>query len=260
MRASIPKRSACAATFDASIAEDGGWRVAIEMNGDERFDAVILATPANVAGTLLDGVDRELARNLSDITYSSSVTVTLGYYMEQLAKLPPGFGFLVPRSEGTRMLACTFVHNKFPHRAPEDKGILRCFLGGARDEAVLALTDEEMLDDRAARAAGDREAGCRGPSSLASIAGATRWRSTSPGTSRASRGSKSGWRRSLAWRSPAMPITASAYRTASGRAMEAANTAGASQRPNPSLQQAKSGSLVLCHTSLTKPAATRKVR
>jgi protoporphyrinogen/coproporphyrinogen III oxidase len=126
--------------------EDDGWRVSIEMNGDERFDAVILATPANVAGTLLDGVDRVLARNLLDITYSSSVTITFGYYMDQLKGLPPGFGFLVPRSEGTRMLACTFVHNKFPHRAPKGLGILRCFLGGARDEAVLALTEDEMLD------------------------------------------------------------------------------------------------------------------
>jgi oxygen-dependent protoporphyrinogen oxidase len=126
--------------------EDASWRVAIEMNGEERFDAVLIATPANVAGTLLDGVDRGLARNLLDITYSSSITVTLGYYKQQLAGLPPGFGFLVPRSEGTRMLACTFVHNKFPHRAPEDKGILRCFLGGARDEAVLALSDDEILE------------------------------------------------------------------------------------------------------------------
>jgi oxygen-dependent protoporphyrinogen oxidase len=126
---------------------DGGWRVSIELNGDERFDAVILATPANVAGTLLDGVDRGLARNLLDITYSSSITVTLGYYRDQLKGLPTGFGFLVPRSEGARMLACTFVHNKFPHRAPEGKGILRCFLGGARDEEVLALTDDEILEE-----------------------------------------------------------------------------------------------------------------
>ena len=73
------------------------------------------------------------------------MTVTLGYHMDQLRGMPPGFGFLVPRSEGRRMLACTFVHNKFPHRAPADKGILRCFLGGARDEAVLALTDDEIV-------------------------------------------------------------------------------------------------------------------
>jgi oxygen-dependent protoporphyrinogen oxidase len=126
--------------------EDEQWRVAIDLGSSELFDAVILATPANVAGELLESVDRELADDLLGITYSSSVTVTLGYHMDQLKHLPPGFGFLVPRSEGTRMLACTFVHNKFPHRAPADKGILRCFLGGARDEAVLNLTDDEILE------------------------------------------------------------------------------------------------------------------
>ena len=112
---------------------------------DEMFDAIIMATPANVAGALLEAVDRDLADDLQGITYSSSVTLTLGYHMDQLKHLPPGFGFLVPRSEGRRMLACTFVHNKFPHRAPADKGILRCFLGGARDEAVLNLTDDEIV-------------------------------------------------------------------------------------------------------------------
>jgi oxygen-dependent protoporphyrinogen oxidase len=122
------------------------WRLAIDMGGNEMFDAVIVATPANVGGALLEGVDRDLADDLLGVTYSSSVTVTLGYHIEQLRHLPPGFGFLVPRSEGRRMLACTFVHHKFPHRAPADKGILRCFLGGARDEAVLNLTDDEIVD------------------------------------------------------------------------------------------------------------------
>src|ERR1039458_6190960 len=126
--------------------EEDGWRVAIDMGGNENFDAIIVATPANVAGALLEAVDSDLADDLLGITYSSSVTVTLGYHMDELKHLPPGFGFLVPRSEGTRMLACTFVHNKFPHRAPEDKGILRCFLGGARDEAVLGLSDDEILE------------------------------------------------------------------------------------------------------------------
>jgi oxygen-dependent protoporphyrinogen oxidase len=126
-------------------AANNRWRVAIEMADSEHYDAVILAAPANVAGALLEGVDANVAADLMAIPYSSSVTLTLGYYADQLAKLPPGFGFLVPRSEGTRMLACTFVHNKFPHRAPQDKGVLRCFLGGARDEAVLSLSDDELL-------------------------------------------------------------------------------------------------------------------
>jgi oxygen-dependent protoporphyrinogen oxidase len=126
--------------------QNDGWRIAIDMGGSEVFDSVILATPANVAGAVLEAVDRDLADDLLGVTYSSSVTATFGYHMDQLQNLPPGFGFLVPRSEGRRMLACTFVHNKFPDRASKGKGILRCFLGGARDEAVLNLTDDEIVD------------------------------------------------------------------------------------------------------------------
>jgi protoporphyrinogen/coproporphyrinogen III oxidase len=51
----------------------------------------------------------------------------------------------VPRSEGRRMLAATFVHNKFPHRAPENRAIVRCFLGGARDEQILDSTEDQIL-------------------------------------------------------------------------------------------------------------------
>ena len=42
------------------------------------------------------------------------------------------------------MLAATFVHNKFPHRAPADRAIVRCFLGGAVNEQVLESSDEEI--------------------------------------------------------------------------------------------------------------------
>jgi oxygen-dependent protoporphyrinogen oxidase len=43
------------------------------------------------------------------------------------------------------MLASTFVHNKFPHRAPSDRALLRCFVGGSRDEPVLDLPEAEIL-------------------------------------------------------------------------------------------------------------------
>jgi oxygen-dependent protoporphyrinogen oxidase len=110
----------------------------------ELFEGLIFATPAWAAGQLISSVDESLGADLAAIPYSSSITVTMGYSQEQLRVLPPGFGFLVPRSERRRMLACTFVHNKFPHRAPDGKGLLRCFLGGASDEAALALSDDEV--------------------------------------------------------------------------------------------------------------------
>jgi oxygen-dependent protoporphyrinogen oxidase len=127
------------------IRQDNGWIVCAGYQTDQ-FDAVIIATPAHAAADVLESTDENLARDLSEIQYSSSVTVTLGYDEKVRRSLPPGFGFLVPRSEGHRMLAATFVHNKFPHRAPEDRALVRCFLGGARDEPILEMSEKEILE------------------------------------------------------------------------------------------------------------------
>ncbi len=122
----------------------GGWTVSAGDKTDH-FDAVIVAIPAQAAATVLKSADENLSRDLREIQYSSSITVTLGYDEKVRASLPPGFGFLVPRSEGHRMLAATFVHNKFPHRAPHNRAIVRCFLGGARDEQILQSSEDEIL-------------------------------------------------------------------------------------------------------------------
>jgi len=132
------------APVQSVIRQDNGWTVSAGYKTDH-FDAVILALPAHIAADVLESTDENLARELSEIQYSSSVTVTLGYDEKVRAALPPGFGFLVPRSEGCRMLAATFVHNKFPHRAPENRALIRCFLGGARDEQILQASEEEIL-------------------------------------------------------------------------------------------------------------------
>jgi protoporphyrinogen/coproporphyrinogen III oxidase len=124
--------------------QDRGWVVSAGYKSD-RFDAVIVATPAAAAALLLEISSARLAAELRMIPYSSSVTIALGFGKDVRDRLPPGFGFLVPRNEGKRMLAATFVHNKFPHRAPEDRALLRCFLGGSRDQQVLELPDQEIL-------------------------------------------------------------------------------------------------------------------
>jgi oxygen-dependent protoporphyrinogen oxidase len=124
--------------------QNGSWVVSAGYASDQ-FDAVIVATPTHAAAELLGMASTELASQLRGILYTSSVTVNLGYDRSVRASLPPGFGFLVPRSEGKRMLAATFVHSKFPHRAPEDRALLRCFIGGARDEEVLQTPDEEIV-------------------------------------------------------------------------------------------------------------------
>ena len=125
-------------------AEAGGWVVSAGMETDQ-FDGVIVALPAPAAANVLRMASPELAAELAAVQYSSSITVGLGYDHEVRQALPPGFGFLVPRSEGKRLLAATFVHNKFPHRAPEDRALLRCFFAGANAEKVWPLSDDAIV-------------------------------------------------------------------------------------------------------------------
>jgi oxygen-dependent protoporphyrinogen oxidase len=132
------------AAVQAISPEGGSWIVSAGLNTDQ-FDGVILALPTQAAANLVGRSQADLASELRGVIYSSSVTVALGYDKRVRDSLPPGFGFLIPRSAGKRMLAATFVHNKFPHRAPDDRALLRCFLGGARDEQILSLPDEEIL-------------------------------------------------------------------------------------------------------------------
>ncbi|HET9406663.1 MAG TPA: protoporphyrinogen oxidase [Candidatus Sulfotelmatobacter sp.] len=121
-----------------------GWLVSA-AESSHRFDGVIVALPAAAAANVLRASSSELAAELEAIEYTSSITVGLGYDRNVRQSLPPGFGFLVPRSEGRRMLAATFVHNKFPHRAPEDRALLRCFFAGQNADSASPLTDNEII-------------------------------------------------------------------------------------------------------------------
>jgi oxygen-dependent protoporphyrinogen oxidase len=132
------------ATVSSLEREDGGWRVR-SGGSAEFFDALIVASPAWAAGTLLGTVDAALGEDLVGIPYSSSITVNLVYDEAKLGPLPEGFGFLIPAVERRAMLACTFVHRKFVGRTPPGKAVLRAFLGGAKNEALLDEPDEVLV-------------------------------------------------------------------------------------------------------------------
>jgi oxygen-dependent protoporphyrinogen oxidase len=127
------------------LPQSGGWTVSAGYASDH-FDAVIIATPAQIAADIVEIASSALAAELRGVQYTSSITVNLGYEGKVREALPAGFGFLLPRSEGTRMIAATFVHNKFPHRAPPDRALLRCFIGGSQNETLLDAPDDEILN------------------------------------------------------------------------------------------------------------------
>jgi oxygen-dependent protoporphyrinogen oxidase len=137
------QRVFCGRSVVAVCREADGYRIVSTGQPDFRADAVILALPAWAAALVLEELDRRLEKSLLDIHYSSSMIVALGYDRARAGSLPGGFGFLVPRREGGRVRACSFVGQKFSGRVPADRILLRCFLGGMRDETVLELSDEQ---------------------------------------------------------------------------------------------------------------------
>jgi oxygen-dependent protoporphyrinogen oxidase len=124
--------------------EAGGWTVSTRSQSDY-FDAVILAVPTHAAAQLLANSSLQLSTELAAINYTSSIAVGLGFDRYVRQSLPPGFGFLVPRSEGKRLLAATFVHNKFPHRSPHDRALLRCFFAGSNAANIWQLSDDSII-------------------------------------------------------------------------------------------------------------------
>ncbi len=127
------------------LSEGQGWQVELDRDAPLEGDAVVLATPAHAAARMVQPVDEELADALAGIPYASTVTVSLAFRRDEVRHPLNGYGFVVPRVEGRRLLACTWTSSKFPHRAPAGYALFRCFLGRAGDDDIVHLSDEQIV-------------------------------------------------------------------------------------------------------------------
>jgi oxygen-dependent protoporphyrinogen oxidase len=107
--------------------------------------AVIVATPAYATSVLTRDRDEELSRLAGEIPYASAATVAMAFTRDQVRHPLTGSGFVVPRVEHTGILAASWLSSKWPNRAPEDRVLLRTFLGGARDPQAIEQSDAELI-------------------------------------------------------------------------------------------------------------------
>lgn len=130
-----------------SLRRDGDrWRVTL-VSGEERLaDRVVLATPQCALLDIVRTLDAELAREVERIRIGSSATVFFAYRREQIAHALDAVGFIVPRIEKTRVIACTWVSSKWPNRAPDGCALIRAFFGGVGHEEILESSDAELVD------------------------------------------------------------------------------------------------------------------
>ena len=126
------------------------YQVEVETGETLNTDSIILAAPAFVSGTLLASLDPTLASDLQSIPYASTATVSLAYRLADVPRELDGYGYVIPRREGRRALACTWTSTKFPHRAPEGYALIRVFVGRAgqdipwSEDKLFSLAKEEL--------------------------------------------------------------------------------------------------------------------
>jgi oxygen-dependent protoporphyrinogen oxidase len=126
------------------------WNLTLATRETLTADGIILATPSFVAAELLASFDPALASDLQSIPYASTATVSLAYRQCDVPRELDGYGYVIPRREGRRALACTWTSTKFPHRAPEGYALVRVFVGRAGQDIpwnegdLLELAREEL--------------------------------------------------------------------------------------------------------------------
>lgn len=128
-----------------AIDPDGTYHLTLSDGARLEADAAVLATPAYVSAELLRDAAPEIAAKLDTIRYVSTATISLGYDASAFEHPLNGFGFVVPRSEPTRLLACTWTSTKFPQRAAPGTVLLRAFVGGPRREDLTMLDDGALV-------------------------------------------------------------------------------------------------------------------
>lgn len=152
---SLPRRLAerggftvrCGAAVRAIARTPRGWSVAIA--GDRTpldADALIIAAEPFAAAELLRPLSAPAADALEHIPCPPVTVVALGYGAAARARIPEGFGVLISRGEGIRMLGNLWETSVYPGRGPAGGILVRAMFGGAVDPAVATLDDAAMLE------------------------------------------------------------------------------------------------------------------
>lgn len=121
-----------------------GWE--IEAGGlRRRHGAVIYAgTAYRLAELRVEAPGVPELTPLAGIRYPPVVSVVLGYRREDVAHPCQGFGMLIPKVEGFKILGTLFSSALFPNRAPANHLTLTTYAGGERYPELASLPAEEL--------------------------------------------------------------------------------------------------------------------
>lgn len=136
---------------------------------------VVLATPAGAAAELLEPLDPDAADRLRAVEYAPLASVALGIDPSRVDENIRGFGYLVPREAGIRLLGTLFPSRVFSGRAPSGRELAMAMVGGRRWPEVVQAEEGAILREVEAGLA--QTLGAREPGE---VLGVNRWERAVP--------------------------------------------------------------------------------
>jgi len=138
-------------SIDKPHEEGASFRYVARFSGrDGRVESlpaedVVIACPAHAAAKAIAGLDSNLEGLLRGIPYLSTATIVFAFSRSSVPHPLDAVGVVIPKDEGRRILAATFISSKWVARAPDDAVLMRVFVGGFRDPGALERNDAELL-------------------------------------------------------------------------------------------------------------------
>lgn len=135
----------------------GGWTLVVgSAHAPEivEADAVVLATPAAATARLLGDVAPDAALELARVEYASMAIITMAFRRRDFPETT-GSGFLVPPVDRKTVKGATYSYAKWGWVAEAGRGadngedliVMRCSVGRHREEQVLQVEDDRLLQD-----------------------------------------------------------------------------------------------------------------
>jgi oxygen-dependent protoporphyrinogen oxidase len=131
------------------VQRPGGWSLDIREDGREtrvEHTAVIYAgTAFRLAELQIEGPEELPLPRFSEIRYPPVASLVLGFRREDVAHPCQGFGMLIPKVEGFKILGTIFSSSLFPNRAPAGHLALTSYIGGERYPELASLAHDKLV-------------------------------------------------------------------------------------------------------------------
>jgi oxygen-dependent protoporphyrinogen oxidase len=127
-----------------------GWLVDLRADGQKsrvEHSAVLYAGTAFKLTELGLAVQQPTSlAPFGDIRHPPVASVVLGFRREDVAHPCRGFGMLIPKIEGFKILGTIFSSSLFPNRAPAGHLTLTSYIGGERYPELASRAPQELFD------------------------------------------------------------------------------------------------------------------